>query len=292
MSLLLALGAERSGQGHARSSARPSRIVCRIAGGDDLGGLVPPAAACVATGCSPAGPGRRRSSRCGCLAAGSSRRATGHPGAEERHRHDGRTGDQARGRPRRPAARSCRRHRACLRGRHRRRAPPAAPAPRCGSRARRRGTGRAGSGRRRAGSRPARGNISCLVSACTGRGEQIASSGPSSQPTWLAAITTGPVAGTRSAPWISRSYHRRTSAWAKRAPAVSSRCAVRARRRWRAALHRRCGERRSWPAHPVDPGEAGGPEDAPTPGRRCRRPARRPRRGCTAWCRCGRRRRP
>ena len=46
-------------------------------------------------------------------------------------------------------------------------------------------------------------NISCLVRACTGRGEQIASSGPSIQPTWLAAITSGPVVGTRSAPWIS-----------------------------------------------------------------------------------------
>ena len=39
-------------------------------------------------------------------------------------------------------------------------------------------------------------NISRLVSACTGRGAQIASSGPSSQPDVVGApITTGPVAG-------------------------------------------------------------------------------------------------
>ena len=38
-------------------------------------------------------------------------------------------------------------------------------------------------------------NISCLVSACTGRGAKIASSGPSATPTWLQARITGPVCG-------------------------------------------------------------------------------------------------
>ena len=35
-------------------------------------------------------------------------------------------------------------------------------------------------------------NISCLVSACTGRGAKIASNGPSATPTWLLARITGP----------------------------------------------------------------------------------------------------
>ncbi len=56
-------------------------------------------------------------------------------------------------------------------------------------------------------------NISCLVSACTGRGEEIASRGPSSQPTWLAAITTPPVRGTRDSPYFSRRQRERTSSW-------------------------------------------------------------------------------
>ena len=60
-------------------------------------------------------------------------------------------------------------------------------------------TGRRGSDRPGAGTRPCRPwNISRLVRACTGRGLWIASIGPSSQPTWLAARITGPVGGTRS----------------------------------------------------------------------------------------------
>ena len=38
-------------------------------------------------------------------------------------------------------------------------------------------------------------NISCLVSACTGRGAKIASSGPSATPTWLLARMTPPFLG-------------------------------------------------------------------------------------------------
>ena len=51
--------------------------------------------------------------------------------------------------------------------------------------------------------------VIAAVSACTGRGAKMASSGPSITPAWLAAKTTGPVAGTRSGWCTTTSYRRR-----------------------------------------------------------------------------------
>ena len=51
-------------------------------------------------------------------------------------------------------------------------------------------------------------NISCLVSACTGRGPKIASSGPSATPTWLLARITAPFLGSFS-PLSTRTLTRR-----------------------------------------------------------------------------------
>ena len=213
--------------------------------------------------------------------------AAGQPGAEERHRHDGRTGDQ--GEVGRPGAR--RGHvagPARALGEHAdgvaRRAGPARATRIAATSTWKRSSGICPTASRNAPSGPS--NISCLVRACTGRGAQIASSGPSSQPTWLAAITTGPVVGHVLGAVDLEVPPRADDAPAGRSVRWSAaRCAERVRRRSRAALHRRCGEPRSWLA----------PRPRSLAARRLaderRPPGRRPRRGCTAWCRGARPRR-
>ena len=77
-------------------------------------------------------------------------------------------------------------------------------------------------------------NISCLVSAWTGRGAKTARSGPSMIPMWLLARITPPASGTRSA-WCTATGHRRADQ--PRARRTQQRAAAGwrgARRRWRA----------------------------------------------------------
>ena len=129
-------------------------------------------------------------------------------------------------------------------------------AARSGSRRGRRASGRAGSGPRPAGTCPAARRTSRAWSGrAPGAGRRSrAAARRASRRGWR---PSRPVrsAGTCSAPWSSTSHQRPHQRVRDEASGgAACRCAGRARRRSRAALHRRCGERSLMAGSPARPG--------------------------------------